>query len=253
MKTKCTVTITVLLLLVTLLKGQDSSNTKTSWPAKEKKKFYKTELFKATIVPAVLIAWGLSTIHGHGLYSSYDVYHDIQNLHFKGTHLDNYMQYSPYAELIGLNLVNIRCKNDFVNMALLIAKSELVMNAALWTLKFTTHEVRPDSINPGRTESFPSGHTANAFLAASLVHKEFKHKSIWYGVGAYALATTVGMLRMLNNRHWESDVFVGAGLGILSVHLVYHTHKYRWGKNCNVQLSPSYNKGSIGFCLIKKF
>jgi len=213
-----------------------------------KTQFYKTSLFKATIVPALFIGWGLSTIHEHGLYSSYDAYNDIYKLHFKGTHLDNYLQYAPYVELIGLNLLSIRGKSDFINMALLIAKSELIMNVSVFTLKHVTHELRPDSSN---THSFPSGHSANVFLAASLVHQEFKHKSIWYGVGAYTIATSVGVLRMLNNKHWESDVFVGAGIGILSVNLTYLTHKYRWGKKPNIVLMPSYNKGAMGLCLIK--
>ena len=35
----------------------------------------------------------------------------------------------------------------------------------------------------------------------------------------------------LNNKHWISDVLVGAEIGVLSTNLVYLTHQYRWGKN----------------------
>jgi membrane-associated phospholipid phosphatase len=229
----------------------DSSNTTTL--IKKRKMFYQTGLFKATIVPAVFIGWGVSTIHGNGLYSSYDAYRDIHKLHFKRVHVDDYLQYAPYAELVALNLINIRCKNDFINTGLLIIKSEILMNAIIWPLKHFVNIVRPDSINPARNQSFPSGHTANAFLAASIVHKEFKNRSVWYGVGAYTIATSVGVLRMLNNRHWEADVFVGAGIGMLSVHLSYLTHRYKWGRKCDVMLIPTYNKGSLGLCYLKKF
>jgi membrane-associated phospholipid phosphatase len=223
---------------------QDSAKTSNIHLVKKKKKIYQTGLFKASILPAALIGYGVSTIHGHGIYSSYDAYRDIQKLNFKGTSVDDYLQYAPYAELVLLNLFKIKCRNDFINTGLLIIKSQILMTAIVFPLKSITHIVRPDSANPARERSFPSGHTANAFVAASIVHKEYKHKSSWYGVGAYTIAASVGIFRMLNNRHWESDVFVGAGIGMLSVHLVYLTHRYKWGRN--MCLIPSYQGGNIG-------
>jgi membrane-associated phospholipid phosphatase len=220
---------------------------------KEKKKFYQTGLFKAAVVPAALIGYGVSTIHGNGFYSSYDAYKDVHKLNFKGTHIDDYLQYAPYAELALLAIFRIKCKNDFINTGLLIIKSEILMNAIVFPLKALTHITRPDSVNPARDRSFPSGHTANAFLAASIVHKEYKHKSIWYGVGAYTIAVSVAALRMLNNRHWEADVFAGAGIGMLSVHMAYLTHQNRWGRKCDITLIPTYRNGNVGLCLLKKF
>jgi len=37
----------------------------------------------------------------------------------------------------------------------------------------------------------------------------------------FTLASGIGVFRILNNRHWISDVLTGAGLGILSVELSY--------------------------------
>ena len=34
-------------------------------------------------------------------------------------------------------------------------------------------------------------------------------------MGANTAATGVGVMRIMNNRHWTSDVLVGAGIGIL--------------------------------------
>lgn len=76
--------------------------------------------------------------------------------------------------------------------------------------------------------SFPSGHTADAFVAAAILHQEFKKISPWIGISGYAVAATVGVCRMLNNKHWQSDVLTGAGIGILSVHLAYLTHLNRF-------------------------
>ena len=45
--------------------------------------------------------------------------------------------------------------------------------------------------------------------------------SPWISVGGYVVATTVGVSRILNNRHWISDVLAGAGIGILSVEFGY--------------------------------
>ncbi|HXA00608.1 MAG TPA: phosphatase PAP2 family protein [Cytophagaceae bacterium] len=243
--------LTFSFFLVTTVNAQQADS--LGYHKKERKKFYKTGLFKAVIVPSVLIGYGVSTIHGNGFYSSYDAYRDIHKINFKATHIDDYLQYAPYAELALLNVFQIKCKNDFINTALLIVKSEILMNAIVFPLKTLTHITRPDSVNPARDRSFPSGHTANAFLAASIVHKEYKHKSIWYGVGAYTIAVSVGALRMLNNRHWEADVFAGAGFGMLSVHLAYLTHRYKWGRKCDITLLPTYRNGNMGLCFLKKF
>ena len=47
---------------------------------------------------------------------------------------------------------------------------------------------------------------------------------------AYGIATSVGVVRMANNKHYLSDVLVGAGLGILSMKMSYLTHQYKWKK-----------------------
>jgi membrane-associated phospholipid phosphatase len=49
----------------------------------------------------------------------------------------------------------------------------------------------------------------------------YKDASPIYGIVAYTCATTVGFLRMYNNRHWFSDVVCGAGVGILASRLSF--------------------------------
>jgi membrane-associated phospholipid phosphatase len=197
-------------------------------PGFDKRPFYKTKLFKATAVPAVLIGYGISTINGNGFYSSYDAQYDLQKA-FPGfkTKADDFLQFVPYLELGGALLAGVESRDDRLNLLLVVAKSEAIMLATVYSLKYSAGVKRPDG---SATTAFPSGHTAQAFLAASIVHTEFRDKSQWYGIGAYTVATSVAALRMLNNRHWQSDVFAGAGIGILSAHLAYLTHRNRWGR-----------------------
>ncbi len=179
-------------------------------------------LLRACLVPALFIGFGLATLQGHGWYSSYQAYHDIQGpLSRFRTSVDNYLQYLPFVELIVFSLLGVEGLTKRLNRLLLIAKAEALLVGMVFSLKYGTNLDRPN----GDYYSFPSGHTAEAFLAASIVHQELRHRSPWYGAGAYAIAALVGLLRLLNNKHWEADVWAGAGIGILAVHLAYFFHR----------------------------
>jgi hypothetical protein len=71
-----------------------------------------------------------------------------------------------------------------------------------------------------RYRSFPSGHSTTAFAAAAAVTDEttlWWPKSTWIiGPLMYGGATMVGLSRMYHNRHWASDVAVGAMIGTFS-------------------------------------
>ena len=214
--------------------------------------------FSSLIFPAALIAYGITTIVNHGLYSIVRAEQDLQHaLGNKGDPklgknqgpLDNYLVASPYVEFGLLLLLKQKCKNDALNTALLILKSEVIMELIVLPLKYLAHEQRPDGSDH---YSFPSGHTAEAFCAATIVYREYRYKSPWYGIGAYALATTVGAFRMINNKHWESDVLVGAGIGMLSVNLVYATHLNKWGRK-DYCISPMFDCKNKGFAMSLKF
>ena len=92
------------------------------------------------------------------------------------------------------------------------------MGGTVNILKKTGNVERPDGSS---TNSFPSGHTATAFMGAEFLYQEYKDVSIWYGVGGYAIATTTGALRIYNNKHWLTDVAAGAGIGILCTKAAY--------------------------------
>ncbi|MDQ6886139.1 MAG: phosphatase PAP2 family protein [Gemmatimonadota bacterium] len=84
-----------------------------------------------------------------------------------------------------------------------------------------------------RYRSFPSGHTLIAFAAAAAVTQEtseFWPHSTWYVAPAmYGGATLVGLSRMYNNKHWASDVIMGAAIGTFSGLKVVKYHHDRPG------------------------
>jgi membrane-associated phospholipid phosphatase len=74
-------------------------------------------------------------------------------------------------------------------------------------LKAAVSRERP---NESDDDSFPSGHTSNAFALASVADAHYGRK---VGIPAYLLASLVGASRLRSNAHWLSDVVAGAALG----------------------------------------
>lgn len=199
---------------------------------------------KAIAVPLMLTATGLYTqVDNESSLNKYEVREErnewAPNFH---THIDNYLQYASIAAVYGLNLARVKGKNDFANRSALLIKSEIIVGVLTFTIKNVTTVQRPDSSSPN---SFPSGHTAQAFAVATFMAKEYGDKSIWYSIGAYSVATSVGIMRVMNNRHWITDVLVGAGVGIFSTNMAYLTHQYKWGKKHKktgqTSIIPSYD------------
>jgi hypothetical protein len=85
-------------------------------------------------------------------------------------------------------------------------------------IKYSVGRIRPDG---SRYNSFPSGHTATAFMTASMLHKEYGWRNPWFSIGGYTAAAVTGISRICNNRHWLSDVVTGAAVGIGAVELGY--------------------------------
>ncbi len=141
------------------------------------------------------------------------------------TSAEGYLIFVPAALSLTLGAAGVEGKHAFGEQVLLTVISALAQGGVTYILKGVTKYPRPD----GSTyDAFPSGHTSSAFASATLLHKEYGHRSLWYSVGGYGLATGVGALRILNNRHWLSDVLFGAGVGIGATEVVYMA--YPWVK-----------------------
>lgn len=152
-----------------------------------------------------------------------------RNRHFGSFHtrVDDYLQYAPIPIAYGLDLFGIPSRNDVWNRSVILVKGELLMLLSVNAIKYTTREQRPDGSN---NHSFPSGHTAQAFAAATFLSEEYRQRLPWIPYAAYGMAAATGALRIANNKHYLGDVLMGAGMGILSMKVAYWTHRYAWGR-----------------------
>jgi membrane-associated phospholipid phosphatase len=122
-------------------------------------------------------------------------------------------------------------------------ESILVASSITWIAKGAAGRARPylsNGTDPrnfrfgkgfgnGDRQSFPSGHTTAAFAAAASVTSEVKRqypKYAWVaGPVMYGGATLVGLSRMYHNKHWASDVVLGAAVGTFSgLKIVRYSH-----------------------------
>lgn len=135
-------------------------------------------------------------------------------------HYDDYLQYSSGVLTYALNLFGVEGRSSFKRLSTSTGISLAIMGACVNTLKFSVNKERPDG---SANNSFPSGHTAMAFMTATWLHKEYGvTRSPIYSVLGYTTATSIAMGRVMNNKHWLSDVITGAGIGILSSELGYY-------------------------------
>ena len=212
----------LLFSLLSLYYGQAFSQSADS--SKHELRFTNSQLY----TPAALLLSGLLS-NGH---SQESVKHEVAEERneyiprFK-TKLDDYLQFSPIAVAYGLDALGFHSKTDIMNRSVILVKGELLAIGSATVLKRVTHELRPDG---SAYTSFPSGHTTQAFAAATFLSEEYKDRYRWMPYVSYTAASSVGLLRMANNRHYISDVLVGAGIGFLSMKVAYWTHQYKWGK-----------------------
>lgn len=77
----------------------------------------------------------------------------------------------------------------------------------------------PSMYAPGSSTSFPSGHTVGAFALAGIL--VVGSRSLPLRVTAFAVASAVGISRVLGFRHWASDVTASAALGLATAWAVW--------------------------------
>jgi len=135
------------------------------------------------------------------------------------TGIDDYTQFFGPVMTVGLKVAGVEGRSDWGRFLASTAMSYGLMAGFVNSIKYTAKEMRPDG---STANSWPSGHTATAFVGATILHKEYGlTRSPWYSVAGYGVATATGVMRVLNNRHWVSDVLSGAGIGIMSGELAY--------------------------------
>ena len=129
------------------------------------------------------------------------------------TDCDNYIQFMPHLLYAFGGEVGLASKSPFIKRSMSLVTSSILSFGISRIIKHYTWEDRPGDKG---TNSFPSGHTSTAFTGAELARLEY---GTTVGVISYCMASTVGILRLSNNKHWINDVIAGAGIGILSARL----------------------------------
>ncbi len=135
------------------------------------------------------------------------------------TSIDDYTQFFGPVMTVGLKVAGYEGRSDWPRLVASSLLSYGIMAGFVNGIKYTAKEMRPDG---STANSWPSGHTATSFVGATILHKEYGlTRSPWFSVVGYGVATATGVMRILNNRHWISDVLSGAGIGIMSTELGY--------------------------------
>ncbi len=175
-------------------------------------KIYKQDYKKIAFVAAPILVTGVATklcmpnysINNRGKEEKFNAF--------------SVTEFAPGAIMLGMKAFGVESRSSWGRMLTADAVSGLLTVGIVESLKRGVGEERPNGVDH---RSFPSGHSALAFMTATMMAREYGWKSPWYTVGAYSLATATAMSRVVQNYHWAGDVLSGAGIGIMATQLGY--------------------------------
>ena len=98
-----------------------------------------------------------------------------------------------------------------------LIRAQILSQAIVHGIKYSVQRDRPT----GECCAFPSGHAASAFAAASVLERHFGYRGAWPTLVA---ASYVATSRLVDNRHFLSDVVFGAAVGVATGWTVVGTH-----------------------------
>jgi membrane-associated phospholipid phosphatase len=110
-------------------------------------------------------------------------------------------------------------------------QAQLLAGATTFALKHAIRRARPD----GEARSFPSGHAAGTFAAATVVQRHYGMKG---AIPAFTAATLISSARLQANSHYATDIILGAAVGILSARAATFELGHR-----RVSVSPAAPRG----------
>jgi hypothetical protein len=122
-------------------------------------------------VPVAMMTYGVISIESDGLkrldYSTRNEL--IEDRSLWRNNWDDYFQFSPAALAFGLKLGGMQSKHRLPDMLILYALSNTLEASIVFSTKSLMGRKRPDGSN---YHSFPSGHTATAFVAAEFLYRD---------------------------------------------------------------------------------
>ena len=141
----------------------------------------------------------------------------------------------------------------------MLGEAVLLADAATFVLKEAVGRARPfvngdkGSFRPGQFssdyDSMPSMHTSSSFAMAAVMaagSESMTTKMLYYSTASF-----VGLSRMYQDKHWASDVLLGAAIGELCGRIVVANHV---GKgNSKVSVVPLVSENSAGLALLGRW
>ncbi len=151
---------------------------------------------------------------------------------------------------IGLVFDNNEAKEAAFSTMGALALTQLVVE----TMKYSINRSRPEKeqgpfdfngfggAGAGRA-SFPSGHSAAAWTIATVFAQEYGDKYKWAPAVAYSIAAMTSYARLNKDKHWASDVLLGAMIGYVSGNIMHRVFKKFWkSKANNIHITPMIGK-----------
>jgi membrane-associated phospholipid phosphatase len=134
-----------------------------------------------------------------------------QNAFALGTYVVGRLAHKPGIASLGADLIDAQIVNGVLTQG----------------IKVAADRTRPN----GSSHAFPSGHTSATFATAAVVQEHYGWK---WGAPLYAVGAYVSVSRMVDNKHWASDVVFGTAIGLVSGRAASFTHASR-----RVSVAPS--------------
>jgi len=155
-------------------------------------------------------------------------------------------------------------ENEKAKRATLIAaESFLITSLYATVLKYSFGRARPHNADTNhddshmhfdgfsiKNNSFPSGHSTTAFAIATVVANEYEETPYIKPI-SYGLATLTGLSRINDQKHWASDVFLGAALGYFTSKTLLRLHNNKKGQHFTIY--PRADSRGGGIMLSKQF
>lgn len=168
---------------------------------------------------------------------------------YNRTHLSNQLSkqvFEPFGSgkysfplLAGFGLHHAITKSERSGRVFYLGTKSIALSGLLVTvLKNTFQRHRPFQDTPAnpynwdffsgnfKYHSFPSGHTMVAFSVATIIATEYHDYPI-VPVLCYTIAALTGLSRIHDNKHYASDVFMGATLGFSVSKMIYFRNNWK--------------------------
>ena len=175
----------------------------------------------ALIIPVAFIGYGVLKpfVNDISKLDNRIMAHVQQNYPRFHTNAEDYLMWAPSASIYLMDALHVNMAHSFREHLIIDAGSIIITGGIGYGMRLFSRNIK--GFNTNSNTEFPSGHTANAFRGAEILHQELKQSNKLLSYSGYLIAAGVGTLRIYNKDHYLSEVIAGAGLGIISAKLTY--------------------------------